>query len=183
MSDPEADQLAVVVTGSSAALDIASHLAVWIRELELLPSVLLTHAALTFVNVGALRLLGAEVVEPGQPQFNPIEFANRARLFVVCPATANFVVSASLGLASSPALTAMLATPAQKVLFPHMNPVMRKAKTTQVAIQSLREDGCIMVSPEPAKVMTLWNRTFHDGEAMPSPLRTAEIIRTALQAG
>lgn len=176
------DRLAVIVTGASVAMDITSHLASWQRAIDGPVHVLLTHAALNFVSPRALRYLVDEVTDPATPQFNPVRFANRARLLAVCPATANFVVSASLGLASSPALTAALATEAPKLIFPHMNPVMWKARTTQTAIRNLREDGCIVVSPEPAKVFTLWNRSLTDGEALPPPSRTTEIVASLWRA-
>jgi len=174
-----ADRLAVVVTGASAALDLPSHLTAWRRTLDAEVAVLLSSAALTFVNPGALALVADEVIEPGAPRFNPVEFANRARLFVVCPATANFVVSASLGLASSPGLTAALATPAPRLMFPHMNPTMWRRRTTRTAVQTLREDGWAVVNPSPAPVLTLWNRSFDEGLAMPDVRRTAEIVEAS----
>lgn len=173
-----ADRLAVVCTGASAALDLPSHLAHWRREVSGSMSVLLTHSALTFVQPSAVGLIADEVITPGGPVVNPVAFANRARLFVVAPASANFIVSAALGLASSPALTAMLATPAPRIVFPHMNPRMWAAPTTQQAVRTLREQDVVVVSPEDSTVLTLWSGEFETGKAMPSPARTAMVIST-----
>ncbi|MGA8114435.1 MAG: flavoprotein [Actinocatenispora sp.] len=175
------DRLAVVCTGASAALDLPAHLTAWRRALPVPTTVLLTSAALTFVQPRALRLIADEVIEPGDPGFNPVEFANRARLFVVAPTTANFLVSASLGLASTPALTAALATPAGKVLFPHMNPTMWQAPTTQAAVRALRERDVVVVSPVPSTVLTLWSGEFSDSLAMPAPQKTAQVITAQWQ--
>ncbi|MFC0627039.1 flavoprotein [Kribbella deserti] len=171
-----ADRLAVVCTGASAALDLPSHLAHWRQEVGGPMSVMLTHSALTFVQPSAVGLIADEVFEPGGPVVNPVAFANQARLFVVAPCTANFLVSAALGLASSPALTAMLATPAPRILFPHMNPRMWQAPTTQQAVRSLREQDVIVVSPEDTTVLTLWSGEFEPSKAMPAPARTASVI-------
>lgn len=174
----QADRLAVVCTGASAALDLPSHLAHWRREVSGPMSVMLTHSALTFVQPSAIGLIADEVIAPGGPAVNPVTFANRARLFVVAPASANFIVSAALGLASSPALTAMLATPAPRIVFPHMNPTMWRAPTTQQAVRTLREQDMVVVSPEDSTVLTLWRGEFETGKAMPAPARTAVVIST-----
>jgi phosphopantothenoylcysteine synthetase/decarboxylase len=176
MTTDTGPRLAVLVTGASAALDLTAHLTAWRRELNAQLSVMLSTAALSFLNPDAVSLIADEVVTAGQPRLNPVEFANRADLFVVCPATANFVTSSALGLASSPGLTAALATPAPRLMFPHMNPTMWQRRTTRSAVQTLREDGWIVVSPDPMPVLTLWNREFHDSLSMPNPSRTAEIL-------
>jgi phosphopantothenoylcysteine synthetase/decarboxylase len=171
------ERLTVVCTGASAAIDLTSHLTAWRQVLPVPVTVVLTSAALTFVNPVAIRLLADEVVEPGTPSVvNPIGLANRARLLVVCPASANFVVSAALGLAYSPALTTVLAMAGPTVFFPHMNPVMWRAETTRSAVRSLRERGRVVVSPERSKVLTLWDRRFVESHALPPPQRTAEIV-------
>ncbi|WP_412543848.1 flavoprotein [Longispora sp. K20-0274] len=177
-----ADRLAVVCTGASAALELPAHLTAWRRRLPVPTTVLLTSAALTFVQPTAIRLLADEVVEPNATGFNPVAFAHTARLLVVAPATANFVVSAALGLANSPALTAVLATPAPVVLFPHMHPTMWRARTTQAAVRGLRERGVVVVSPEPTTVLTLWNGEFGDSHAMPGPSGTAKIVEAQWRA-
>src|SRR5689334_5050025 len=170
------DRLAVVCTGASAALDLPSHLAHWRREVSGPLSVMLTHSSLTFVQPSAVALIADEVIEPHGPVVNPVAFANQARLFVVAPCSANFLVSAALGLASSPALTAMLATPAPRIVFPHMNPRMWQARTTQQAVRSLREQDVVVVSPEDTEVLTLWSGEFEPSKAMPAPVRTAAVI-------
>jgi phosphopantothenoylcysteine synthetase/decarboxylase len=171
-----ADRLTVVCTGSSGALDFVGHLAGWRAMLTAPITVVLTSAALTFVNPTAVGLIADEVILPGAAGVNPIGIAKHSRLLVVCPATANFLVSAALGLASSPALTVALAMAGPMVLFPQMNDVMWQAETTRSAVRTLRGRGCVVVSPQPATVLTLWNREFGDGHAMPPPKRTADIV-------
>jgi phosphopantothenoylcysteine synthetase/decarboxylase len=172
----DAHRLTVLCTGSAGALDLVNHLAAWRRTLDPPMTVVLTHAALTFVNPTAVGLLADEVVAPTDTGVNPLAVAKRSRLLVVCPASANFLVSAALGLASSPALTVALATEGPVVLFPHMNEVMWRAPTTQAAVRTLRERGRVVVGPQPASVLTLWNREVVDSHAMPPPQRTAEIV-------
>ena len=83
------------------------------------------------------------------------------------------MVSASLGLASSPALTAMLATSAPRIVFPHMNPRMWSASTTQRAVRALRDDGVVVVSPEETEVLVLSTGSMERRRGMPGPERTA----------
>jgi phosphopantothenoylcysteine synthetase/decarboxylase len=139
--------------------------------------VLLTRSATNFVTPRVIGWIADEVVTPASA-VNPVGLANRARLLVVCPATANFVVSAGLGLAATPALTAVLANPRPTLFFPHTNAVMWAAPTTQDAVRKLRERGEVVVTPRPAEVFSMWDRRFIEAQSMPAPDRTAEIVAT-----
>jgi len=168
--------LGVICTGASGALSLPAHLGEWRRVVDAPIRVLLTHSALRFVNPGALRWLADEVVEPADPALNPVGFAATSRLVVVCPATVNFLVGASLGLASSPALTAVLAHPAPVLFFPHTNPVMWDAPTTVEAVRRLRDRGHTVVTPGREESFRMWDRRFAESRPMPQPSRTADVV-------
>ncbi|WP_431930294.1 flavoprotein [Micromonospora sp. RP3T] len=168
--------LGVVCTGASGALALPQHLAEWRRVVDAPIHLLLTWSALKFVNPGALAWIADEVTGPDTVGFNPVRFANTSRLLVVCPATANFLVCASLGLATTPALTALLAHPAPALLFPHTNPVMWEAETTQDAVERLRDRGHTVVTPGREEAWSMWDRRFAPSRPMPGPTRTAEVV-------
>ncbi|WP_434741415.1 flavoprotein [Micromonospora sp. SH-82] len=172
----ERTHLGVICTGASGALGLPTHLAQWRRVVDAPVRLLLTRSALGFVNPDALRWLADEVIEPGDRRFNPVGFGKTARLLVICPATTNFVVSAALGLAATPALTALLAHGESTLFFPHTDPVMWSAETTRDAVDRLRDLGHTVVSPEREEAYRMFDRTFAESRPMPQPARTAEIV-------
>ncbi|MEG1519985.1 MAG: bifunctional phosphopantothenoylcysteine decarboxylase/phosphopantothenate--cysteine ligase CoaBC [Clostridia bacterium] len=70
-----------------------------------------------------------------------VALAKRADIFVVAPATANFIAKARYGLADDMLSTTYLAYQGKKVLVPAMNTGMYSDTSTQMNIQALREKG------------------------------------------
>jgi phosphopantothenoylcysteine synthetase/decarboxylase len=175
------DALSVIVSGSSAAIGVSSYL-VWLRqEIDLSVRVLLTHNAERFVQANALSFYADEVFTSADPGLNPTEFAKRSLGIVVLPATANMLASAALGLAATPAQTALLAADRPSLFFPQVSDSMWAKKSVQRHVATLREDGHTVVEPRLRPMFTLWNRENTVGPVMPAPDEATEIIASWLE--
>lgn len=76
-----------------------------------------------------------------------IALAKRADVFLVAPATANFIAKAANGIADDLLTTTYLATTAPVLIAPAMNSNMLAHEATQRNIQTLRERGCNFIEP------------------------------------
>ena len=77
-----------------------------------------------------------------------IALARKANLFVVAPATANCIAKIAHGIADDMLSTTLLATKAPILLAPVMNTVMWQAEATQKNVQTLKDRGILMITPE-----------------------------------
>jgi phosphopantothenoylcysteine synthetase/decarboxylase len=166
--------LSVIVCGSGSA--IPAYL-IWLRqEAEVPLRVLLTHSAERFVPPQLVAWYADEMFVSGDPALNPTEFARRSLGIVVLPCTANMIAAAALGLAATPAQTALLAGPQPVMFFPSMNEVMWTKRTTQRYVAALRDEGHIVVEPQWKPTFELWHRQNVIGPAMPTPEEATELI-------
>ncbi|MCG6498790.1 flavoprotein [Kitasatospora sp. A2-31] len=169
------DALTVIVCGASAALDLPGYL-VRLRQGVRAPlRVLLTHSAERFLRAEALAWHADEAYGAGDP-VNPTELARRSRGLAVLPATANLLAGAALGLAGSPAQTALLAHPRPALLFPSMNAVMWEKPTTRRHVAALRAEGHVVVDPQPGEVYELWRGQVVEGRGLVTPERAARVV-------
>lgn len=76
-----------------------------------------------------------------------IKIARWADLAIVVPATADIIAKMAHGIADDLASTALMATTAQKIVFPAMNTSMWEYPATQNNIQLLKQFGMTVVSP------------------------------------
>jgi phosphopantothenoylcysteine synthetase/decarboxylase len=170
------DALAVVACGSSAAIGLPAYLMYLTNHVDLSLRILLTHSAERFMSRQALAWYADEVYASDDPSLNPTEFARRSAGIVVLPATAHMLGSAALGLAGTPAQTAVLAAERPALFFPSVNASMWVKNTTKRHVAALREDGHTVVEPRDQQVYELWRRGFAPGLAMPPPEEAVEII-------
>lgn len=170
------DALSVIISGSSAAIELPAYLA-WLRqEIDLSLRVLLTHSAERFLQPQVVAWHVDEVFTSDDASFNPTEFAKRSLGIVVLPATANMLASAALGLAATPAQTALLASDRPVLFFPSMNQTMWTKKSTQRHVAALRAEGHTVVEPQQRPAFELWQRSNAIGPALVSPDQAAEIV-------
>ena len=170
------DALSVIVCGASASIGVVPYLT-WLRqEIDLPLRVLLTHNAERFVQPKALDWYADEIYTSADPGLNPTELARRSVGLVVLPASANTLVAAALGLAGSPAQTAILADERPALFFPSMNESMWHKAVTRRHVATLRADGHTVVDPKQGPVFELWRRENAIGVAMPPPDEATEII-------
>lgn len=125
------DALSVIVCGSGSA--IPAYL-IWLRqEVDLPLRVLMTHSAERFVPPQLVAWYADEMYVSGDPALNPTELARRSLGIVVLPATANIIAAAALGLAATPAQTALLNSPRSVMFFPSTNEAMWTMPTPEEA--------------------------------------------------
>ncbi len=117
-------------------------------------SVVMTQAAQQFVGRATfVTLTGRPVAtetfdEVHYPLGAHIVLAERAELFCVAPATANFLAKAAQGLADDLLSTMYLAFPGKVLVAPAMNCDMWAKPAVQRNVQQLRSDGVVMVDPD-----------------------------------
>ena len=102
----------------------------------------ITFAALTGRNVAT---------EPwdreGEVYVEHIDLADRAEVFVVAPATANFLAKAACGIADDMLTSTLLAVTCPVIVAPAMNTRMWKHRTTVRNLATVRELGYEIVEP------------------------------------
>ena len=114
----------------------------------------MTPAAESFIGAATLRALSGRDVARGD-SFSPdgmahISLTRAADIFVVAPATADFLAKAAAGVADNLLLSAFLATPPEcpRFVVPAMNPQMWAAAATQRNIRILAADGVFILPPD-----------------------------------
>src|SRR6266540_2224643 len=98
-------------------------------------------------------------------------------IIVVLPASANTLSAAALGLAGTPAQTALLAAPSPVLYFPHMNPVMWRKPAMQRHVAELRAQGDTVVAPVETTTYHMWKGAKDVGLSLPDPDEAAAIVR------
>jgi Flavoprotein len=174
------DALSVIVCGSGSS--IPAYL-IWLRqEMDVPLRLLLTHSAEGFIPRRLAAWYADEMFTSDDPSLNPAELAHRSLGIVVLPATANMLATAALGLAGTPAQTAILSSPRPVMFFPNMNKVMWEKATTRRHVAQLRDEGHIVVEPQPQPTFELWQRRNVIGPTMPTPEQATELIIEWLEA-
>lgn len=117
-------------------------------------SVAMTEAAQQFVGPATFAALTGRPVAIGifddaaHPLGAHIDLAERAELFCIAPATANFMAKAANGLADDLLSTLYLAFPGKTLIAPAMNCEMWEKPVVQRNLKQLRDDGVGIVDPE-----------------------------------
>jgi phosphopantothenoylcysteine decarboxylase/phosphopantothenate--cysteine ligase len=117
-------------------------------------SVVMTESARQFVGAATFAALTGRPVatelfdHASHPLGAHITLAERAELFCVAPATANFMAKASNGLADDLLSTLYLSFPGKTMIAPAMNCEMWDKPAVQRNLKQLREDGVRIIDPE-----------------------------------
>jgi|SRR5579859_1520816 len=168
--------ISIVVCGASAAAFLPVY-ALHLRQRLAYPTrYLLTHSAERFVRAEAVAMFADEVYRSHAADLVPTELAHRSRAMIVLPATANLVASMALGLAATPAQTALLAAPGPVLVFPSMNRVMWQRSSTQRHVRTLRADGHAVVDPAETDVYENWQRAVTRSPGLASPDQVTKIV-------
>lgn len=175
------DAISVIACGSSATIGLPAYLVALSNVTDIRLRVLLTHSAARFIQPDVVAWHADEVFGSADPGLNPAELARQSLGIVVLPATANMLASAALGLAASPAQTALLAAVNPAIFFPCMNAVMWARRSVQGHIAALRDGGHTVIDPLEQPVYELWRREYTTGLALPPPQQAAETIITWLE--
>jgi len=150
-------EIVLGVTGSIAAYK-ACELASRLVELGANVTPVLTRSATelvgpaTFEAITGRRAITA-MFEPLQnPEVEHIAVALRADLYLIAPATANFIAKAAHGIADDWLTTTLLATKAPLLIAPAMNTNMYQHPATQQNIVTLKERGAAFVGPDSGRL-------------------------------
>ncbi len=118
-------------------------------------SVLLTPNAERFVTPGTFAALSGRPVgrslfpheEAGVVDYDHLDFARRADVVLVCPATANTLAEMAHGLAGGLVGTTLLAFDGPVLVAPAMNPRMLAHPATVANLRTLRGRGVTVIPP------------------------------------
>lgn len=116
-------------------------------------TVAMTESATKFIGATTFEALTGrpvyrQVFEPVEHhQGEHIGLARRAELYVVAPATANFIARAANGLADDLVSTLMLTVTCPVLVAPAMNTEMWNKPATQRNLQQIQSDGIQLVQP------------------------------------
>ena len=174
------------VTGGIAAykaVEVASRL----KKAGADVRVIMTRAATSFVTPLTFReITGQPVAETmwGEPHHHVehIALAEFAELFLVAPATANFIAKAAAGIADDMLTTSILATRATRYIAPAMNTGMWENPVTQENVACLASRGVHIIPPgvgqlacgatgagrlpEPAEIVAIVERHFSNEQSL-----------------
>ncbi len=140
------------VTGSIAAYK-AAEITSGLMKLGIDVRVILTEGGAQFITPLALETLSRAPVASDQfsretpYEVGHIALAKRADVFLVAPATANFIGKAANGIADDLLTTTFLATKAPILIAPAMNVNMYAHAAVRQNMQVLRERGCSFIEP------------------------------------
>ncbi|GMV90974.1 MAG: phosphopantothenoylcysteine decarboxylase [Candidatus Hydrogenedentota bacterium] len=150
-------EIVLGVTGSIAAYK-ACELTSRLVELGAKVTPVLTKSATelvgpaTFEAIAGRRAITA-MFEPLQnPEVEHIAVAQRADLYLIAPATANFIAKAACGIADDWLTTTLLATRAPLLIAPAMNTNMYQHPATQQNMATLNTRGAVFVGPDSGRL-------------------------------
>lgn len=141
------------VTGGIAAFK-AAELVSALSKVGADVHVIMTKSAQQFVTPLTFQTLSRNLVVTdmfaltGNWQVEHISLADKADLFLVAPATANFIGKVAGGIADDMLTTTIMATRAPVVVAPAMNVHMYENQTVQKNIDYLKGQGYIFIEPE-----------------------------------
>jgi phosphopantothenoylcysteine synthetase/decarboxylase len=176
------DRLLVGVSGSVAVLNLPSYLATLRAELAREVRVIMTSAAASMLPPSTVALVCDGVFLDQEPPVEKrpghIELARWCEMFVVLPATANVIGQAANGLGSNLLTTTILASPRPVVFYPNVNDVMWSKAAVQRNVETLREDGHIVIEPEVAIAYEVDSGETRESLVVPEP---AQVIAQLLE--
>ncbi len=171
-------KITVGITGGIAVYK-AAELVSWLHGAEAAVQVVMTPAAQRFVTPLTMKTLSGRPVltdvfsEDACWQVPHIDAA-ACDLFLIVPASADFLAKAACGLADDALTASLLATNAPVLAAPAMNTVMYANPATQHNLRCLQERGWHFVGPDEGRLAC--------GSSGPGRLADLEAIKTAILA-
>ena len=144
--------IVIGVTGSIAAYKAADVVS-FLKKQGADVTVIMTKNALNFINPITFETLSGNkcLVDTFDRNFEfsveHVSLAKRADLFVVAPASADFIAKAANGIADDMLTTTFLASTCKKLIFPAMNTRMYENPITQDNMKKLEHYGIEIVEP------------------------------------
>ncbi|MFW6229770.1 MAG: bifunctional phosphopantothenoylcysteine decarboxylase/phosphopantothenate--cysteine ligase CoaBC [Halanaerobium sp.] len=168
------------VTGGIAAyksLQVASNL----TKLNHNVFTIMTESAAEFINPITSHSITHQPVESKlfsntTSEVKHIGLADKADLFLIAPATANFIAKAAAGIADDLLTTVILATQAPIMIAPSMNVHMFENPVVQRNMQTLEDSGYHIITPDAGYLAC----GYTGRGRLPEPERLVEEIRREL---
>lgn len=172
------DRLLVGVSGSVAIFNIPGYLAALRAEIAKEVRVIMTSAAASIMPPSTVALVCDAVFLDQEPTVEKrpghIELARWSEMFVVLPATANVIGQAANGLGANLLSTTILASQKPVIFFPNVHEAMWNKPAVQRNVETLRNDGHMVVEPEVGTAYEVDSGEMRESLAMPEP---SEVIR------
>ena len=144
-------RIVVGITGGIAAYKAVSLVRLLVQaghDVKVIP----TNNALRFVGSTTLEAISSNTVDPDLytdvADVKHVELGQSADLIIVAPATASFIARTAAGIADDLLSNVVLASRAPKVFAPAMHTEMWDNATTRRNIDTLLNDGFVIVDPE-----------------------------------
>jgi phosphopantothenoylcysteine decarboxylase / phosphopantothenate---cysteine ligase len=181
--DLEGKTVVFGITGGIAAYK-APLIVRGLKQLSLDVHAVMTESATHFVTPLVIQTLTGRPVhmEMFPPvsqvahEIDHIALADKADLFLVAPATANFIAKVAHGLADDLLSCTILATRAPVLICPSMNVNMLMNRATQENIETLRERGFRILEPASGELACGWEGAGR----LPNPERIASEVQMML---
>ena len=144
--------IVIGVTGSIAAYKAADVVS-FLKKQGADVTVIMTKNALNFINPITFETLSGNkcLIDTFDRNFEfsveHVSLAKRADLFVVAPASADFIAKAANGIADDMLTTTFLASTCKKLIFPALNTRMYENPITQDNMKKLEHYGIEIVEP------------------------------------
>ena len=175
------ERLLVGVSGSVAVLNLPAYLAALRAELASEVRVIMTSQAARMLPPSTVALICDGVFldrEPGvERRPGHIELARWSEMFVILPATANVVGQAANGLATNLLTTTILASPGPVIFCPNVHPAMWEKAAVRRNVETLRDDGHIVIEPEVAIAYEVDSGEMRESLVVPEPTHLIEQLR------
>ena len=181
--DIEGKTVVFGITGGIAAYK-APLIVRGLKRLGLDVNVVMTEAARHFVTPLVLTTLSGRPVNTDMfagisgtsHEIDHIALADRADLFLVAPATANFIAKLAHGIADDLLTCTVLATRAPVLICPSMNVNMLSNKATQDNLETVKARGINVLEPSTGELACGWEGAGR----LPEPARIMEEVKRLL---
>ncbi len=149
--------IVVCVTGGIAAFKAVSVVSSLVKLGAEVDVIMTEHAAefvtpLTFRSITKTPVVTDMFEEPKAMEIAHIALAEKADLFLVCPATANIIGKIACGIADDMVSTTVMATRAPVLICPAMNTNMYENPIVQGNIERLKSYGYKFVEPDSGRL-------------------------------
>lgn len=109
-----------------------------------------------------------------------IELAEWPDLFAVLPSSCDILARVAAGLTDKPIAMLAVAHPGSVVFFPNMNRYMWERPSTARAVQTLRDDGHVVIEPLRQEAFAAAAGRFEPGYVLPEPKAAAQCLLAEL---
>jgi phosphopantothenoylcysteine synthetase/decarboxylase len=169
------DRLLVGASGSIGVVELPAYLANFRAALAKQVRVIMTASAAAMIPAHTVAFFCDRVFREHenslQKQPGHIQLTQWADMFVVLPTSVNILAGAANGMAQNLLTTSILASPKPVVFCPNTNDLMWDKPATQRNLQTLRNDGHVVIDPDLVEAYDVDTGELGRGRTLPPPER------------